>query len=174
MVELIGTLILTWLVGTGAGWFVHWLMHQPWTGALYQGHMSHHRRYPRHNLVSTDYRYTGGSDSLLVFLPTIALPVLGLLLALKALHCSDNVLFVALTFSTFVGGLHDWIHIQIHLRGSKLLRYRWFWTLRALHFEHHKYVQKNLGVLWFVWDDLLDTYQEPTPPRIDEELLPRQ
>lgn len=162
MVALIAALLGTIGIGTLVGWFVHWLMHQSWSGKLYRSHMTHHlKRYPPKDLLSDVYRDAGEDDGAFIFFPAITL-IVGLLgSGLYVLGVSPWVLGCVALLSTFIGVGHDRLHTEFHLTGTWFARFAWFRTLRTLHFYHHRNLKKNLGIVWFFWDRLLSTYRRP-------------
>ncbi len=151
---------LLYLFGTLIGWGTHWALHQRWTGKLWESHLVHHRKYPRHNLQSKEYRYAGSDDSGFVFIPIVAGAIFAALGGLWALGVPKTSLIALLGEALVVGYLHDWVHQAFHLRGHWLGSYRWFQALQALHFTHHRDARVNLGILSFVWDKVMKTYTD--------------
>jgi sterol desaturase/sphingolipid hydroxylase (fatty acid hydroxylase superfamily) len=150
-------------VGTFLGWVVHWTMHQKWAGRFNKAHMTHHvKMYPAKDLTSGKYRKAGSDDGVFVFVPIIALGVALLDTGLYFLGVSLTALLISGALSVAIGAAHDWIHEAFHTESPWLSKLEWFRNLRALHFHHHRKMKFNLGILVYVWDRLLRTYQKPT------------
>lgn len=155
-------LLATLTLGTLIGWFIHWMMHQNWSGRLYKSHMTHHlNRYPPKDLLSEEYRDAGSDSGLFVFVPiiTIGLAPVGILLYFLGVPWTS--LLATGTCLSLVGVAHDVIHTAFHIRGSWLERFKWFRVLRARHFLHHRNMRKNLGILFYGWDHVLRTWRSP-------------
>lgn len=154
---LLGTL----LYGTLIGWLVHWAIHQKWAGGFYYAHMNHHwKQYPPKDLTSDEYRRAGLDDGLLVFAPIILVGMLLLEGALYVCNCGIELMLVAAFMSLFVGAMHDWIHEQFHLISPRIPQtWKIFQYLQSRHFEHHRNLHANLGMVWFGWDRLFGTYK---------------
>lgn len=157
LIALIGTLA----VGTLVGWFIHWLMHQRWTGRMHRSHMTHHLKlYPHQDLLSDQYRDAGTDNGIFLFAPGITLTVLIFGGVLYLLGISLMSLAIIVGVSTIVGVLHDQVHTAFHLNETVWNRSAWFRRLRALHFYHHRNMRKNLGIMSFVWDRILGTFRK--------------
>lgn len=153
-------------VGTFIGWFIHWAMHERWSGKLHRAHMTHHLKlYPHSDLLSDTYRDAGADNGLLVFTPGIALVVGVFGIVLFCFGVPVIGLIAAVILSILVGAANDLLHTSFHLRGSRLQRFGWFRTLRSLHFYHHRNMKKNLGIIWFGWDRLFKTFRSPVTPQ---------
>lgn len=152
---------LTVGVGTLTGWFVHWIMHQRWSGRLYRSHMTHHvKLYPPSNFLSETYRDAGADNGSFVFFPAVALPCLigGLLLFWAGV---DLVTLGGVAMTAIgLGFVHDYFHTAFHLEHTWLNRFKWFQELRRKHLIHHRRVKTNLGVITFVWDKVFRSYRQ--------------
>lgn len=161
-----GTLVLTLLalaigfpVMTGAGYAVHWLLHQKWSGMLYAKHMVHHLvLYPVSDFLSESYRRAGRDNTVVTFLffsiPFFVAPVI--LYALQVVPAVTAALL--LVEIIVVGWLHDYFHDSFHIRGHFLKRYAFFRRLTDLHYLHHKDMSKNFGIFLFWWDRIFASF----------------
>jgi hypothetical protein len=148
--------------GTLVGYGVHWIMHQPWSRALYRSHMQHHMvHYPATNLYSAGhYRSSGLSSGWLTFTPFVLAAAVGIVLLLhRLLHASWEVEAAVLVAFAFIGGAHGVVHDAFHVSDHWLGRFGWFRQLRALHEPHHHDMSKNLGILWFGWDRVFRSFR---------------
>lgn len=154
--------IATFLYGTLAGWVVHWALHQRWSGLIHVAHMNHHlKQYPPSDLLSDRYRSPGKDNGLLFFTPAIVLAFACFIAVLHVLGISVPLLVWVCLEALVLGVAHDSLHTLMHLRSTRLLRFRWFRSMVALHFYHHINMRKNLGIYWFGWDRVLGTFRFP-------------
>ena len=152
----------TFAVGTLIGWFVHWIMHQRWSGRLYRSHMTHHLKlYPPKDLLSESYRDAGADNGVFIFAPPITFACLVLGIVFYVLGLPLWVLALVAVLSTVIGVVHDSLHTAFHLRNSWLRHFTWFRWLRLMHFVHHRKMNRNLGIFWFVWDRLFRVFRRP-------------
>lgn len=155
-------LVGTFAVGTLVGWFVHWMMHRPWSKWLYKSHMTHHlKTYPPNDLLSEQYRSAGADNGVFVFVPIITFACVLLCVALYFLGISLSTLILVCGIIAVLGAGHDLLHTQYHLKDSKLNRFKWFQRLRAVHFYHHRRMNRNLGIIFMGWDRVLRTFRNP-------------
>lgn len=153
-------IIGTFLYGTFTGWWVHWILHQRWSGRFYNAHMTHHvRLYPPTDLLSERYRDPGKDNTVLVFTPALTILFGGLELLMWCLGVPWWILCIMTVEGVVVGTLHDLMHTWFHLKGVSLTKKTRFLKLRYLHFFHHSHMQTNLGIFWFGWDRLFGTYR---------------
>ena len=148
-----------WFVGTAVvssllGYLIHRLAHWPKAGIFYAMHMEHHRElYPPHEFLSEEYKSAGVASFRLWFVPIITVVVAAFILWLPTWYA------VAATASLgIISALDDYLHDQFHLTGSRLVRFRWFRRLRALHLLHHRNMRKNYGIFSFVLDRMLGSF----------------
>jgi len=151
--------LLSIVVGSLVGYFVHRALHKPWAGPLYKGHMEHHLEvYPKDRLTSETYElkkwYHSG--------PVLFTPAAIVLILLGGLTCW--IVGVSLVdFAAFAGGLvafgflNDYVHDSMHLRRHWLQRFRYYRKLRRLHFMHHVDMTRNFGIVAMQWDDVFKT-----------------
>jgi hypothetical protein len=128
---------------------------------IYRYHKKHHTiHYPIQKLLDykpykTDYEYNLLSDGFVAY----SLPILFLgFINYKVLDYESfinlSVNFILYTY------LSDYLHTEIHIKGSWLEKYEWFKEKRRLHFLHHRNVKKNKNVFNLEIDKLLNTYLE--------------
>lgn len=124
-------------------------------GKFFFNHVTcHHRNYRGRRMVSESYI----KDDLNVtpwFLPPalfiVGIGYLALPLDLFIVHAS--------TMATAFWA-HVYVHVQYHLDGSWLSRFRWFRRKRRLHFIHHRRMNTNFAVIEFVCDKWLGTFHD--------------
>lgn len=155
---MVWVVLATLLLGTLVGWTGHWALHQRWAGRFHRSHLTHHRLYPPSSLRSAQYRDAKQDNTTLFLGPAIALVSLVGLGVLVWLQMGWPVYMTVVLLGSVVGYLHEYLHEAFHLEAHRLDRYAWFQTLRDLHLEHHRKVNKNLGILWFGWDRFFDTF----------------
>lgn len=151
---------ITFVYGSLIGWFVHWVLHQRWSGPLYRAHMNHHIfQYPPDDLVSGVYRTSGTADSTLIFTPAVTLAFFLYAAVLYALGTDAYVIGGTALETLALGILHDSLHTGFHVKKSVWARWEIFAPLRDLHFVHHKRTNRNFGILFFGWDRLFRTFR---------------
>lgn len=140
-----------------AGYAFHRFLHTEAAGRLNRAHMNHHlQQYPPQDFTSDVYRSAGGDTTLYPFL------VGGV--ALAGLLCWLLPLAYALPLLAelaFVGWLNNAAHDATHLRVHWLMSFRVYRRWRARHRVHHFDMTRNFGVVTFVADRAMGTYQEP-------------
>lgn len=142
-------------------WFGHWFSHLK--GSPLSGfHMSgHHVIYLNSkSVLSEGFRYgSGKQDSSFALVPPLILQamLLYLLLPLPAF-------LVCFIEGTAIAVIVGYIHIQIHVRGSKLEKFAWFSKARSEHASHHD-MDKNFMVGDHFWDKCMGTYVAREPVR---------
>lgn len=153
--------LLALSLGSFASYFIHWTMHQPWSGPFYRSHMQHHLvHYPVGHFFSLDrYRSSGWSSGWLTFTPVMLAVGAGVYILLGTLHIDAGFRCALIGFLGIVGWMHGYVHDAFHVRLHWLGRFRWFRRLRVLHGPHHVDMNKNLGILWFTWDRIFRTFQ---------------
>jgi len=159
MVAVVFVTIATFLYGTFVGWVFHWVLHQRWSGLLYRSHTAHHLNYPATDLLSSPYRDTGKNNGLLFFVPAIAVAMLFFFAGLYLLGFGWPVFAWVFVESIAIGTAHEWLHVRMHLSDPVYMKSNFFRKVRLLHFYHHRNVKKNLGIFWFGWDRLFNTYR---------------
>lgn len=157
IIAALGTL----LTGTFAGWLGHWALHQRWAGRFYRAHLTHHRLYPPNNLRSTKYREAKKDNTTFFLGPTVGFVAIAWLLLLVWFEVGLAAYGAVVVLGVVVGYLHEYLHEAFHLKAHWLDRFGWFRSLRSLHFEHHRKLSKNIGIMWFGWDRLFRTFKKP-------------
>lgn len=154
--EILAILMGTYLVGNFVGYGIHWLLHQPYMGMMFRAHSHHHWViYPPENYLSTVYREPPtGAEQAKFYLTPILLIAAGFLFW----HWYYAVLIAA--EGAAVLKLNAVVHDNLHIRGHRWEKYRWFWKLRTLHYHHHIEVLTNLGIFSFLPDRVLRTYEK--------------
>lgn len=151
--------LLSNLVGSFVGYFVHRAMHHEWAGPLYRGHMEHHLElYPKGKLTSDSYTVAKWYNSGPVLFTPAALLVIGLGgLACWALGGSLWLFGVFSVGLVGFGLANDYVHDSFHLRRHWLHKFPFYRGLRRQHFEHHNDMTKNFGILVMQWDGVFKT-----------------
>ncbi len=85
MLSILLTILITYIVVSLFGYFVHKSLHQEWTGLWNTSHMAHHvKLYPPGDFLSDKYRDAGKDDTFwtfaLVSIPVILTPIILVLL----------------------------------------------------------------------------------------------
>lgn len=168
------TSILTYLlitfvsavIATFLGYWIHWLLHQPWSLWFYSAHMNHHKlQYPSTDFFSDKYR-SAGKDSTVILFVLVFMPII---LALGALS-----FFGILSWSTSIytlinlaawGLIHNYLHDKFHLNNTFWKNIPLFLKWQSIHYIHHLEMNANYGIVLFVWDKLFKTYigEEKSP-----------
>jgi len=158
---LLCTVLVTLVLASLLGHFVHWFLHRPWSGPFYRSHMDHHlKQYPPSDLESDKYRsakwyHTGP----FLFTPAFIVIVGGVGLLMYCLHVTPWVTvtfgLTTLAYSLF----NDYVHDTFHLKRYPLRRYAWYCNLQRLHFIHHHRMRSNFGIVTLAWDKLFGTFR---------------
>lgn len=147
---------VNYYVTTFSIWFGHWFSHLNWSPFRGFHVLGHHRLYPtsRH-LLSDRFRYgSGRHDSIWALVPWLLLQAIVALVALPAwlfLVCLFEIVSITIVTS--------YIHMQFHLRDSKLARFKRFLNARRVHALHHD-LDKNFMVADHFWDRCFGTYSD--------------
>ncbi len=143
-----------YFVTTFSIWFGHWFSHLK-GGPLSGFHMSgHHFIYLNSKSVLTQgFHYgSGKQDSSIALVPPLVLQAILLYLFLPL-----PAFLVCLVEGTAIAVIIGYIHIQTHIRGSKLEKFPWFTRARNDHALHHD-MDKNFMVVDHFWDKCFGTY----------------
>jgi hypothetical protein len=151
-------LLTIFVVGNLLGWVVHTIMHIGWFTRLSKGHMRHHTLYTSGDYLSETYRSAGKDDSAFIFIPAIAIPIIGITALCWLLTGVWWICAAMITFSIIVGWMNVYVHEAFHIRGHFLYRFKTFRELSRLHVLHHIHPKKNQGIIWFGIDRLMRTY----------------
>lgn len=153
-------ILLSLVVASFFGHVTHWALHQTWAGAAHRGHMAHHlTHYPPGHLTSLQYRGAAWHQSG-TFLFTPPLVCVTVLLGAAMRLCGLEWSAIGASAATVVvyALASDWFHDSFHLR-----RYAraplWYHNLAALHFQHHRDMRCNYGILTFMWDRVFTTWR---------------
>ena len=149
---ILAALILGFVLFEGVIFAAHYLMHQRWTGPLWESHQLHHKLYnPKHQTTQTfnpvgwkSFRFRA---MIFCFVTALLFAVLPFTMAITM--CFEIIVLAIAT---------DYIHDATHTSDHKLRRYGWFRYLQDLHWIHHANVKKNFGVLTFFYDKLIGSY----------------
>jgi sterol desaturase/sphingolipid hydroxylase (fatty acid hydroxylase superfamily) len=76
-------------------------------------------------------------------------------------HVVGLFLGLAIIFEMlFVAWLNNSLHDSFHIKNTFWEKYYFFQKLRKLHINHHIRMNTNFGIFSFVWDRLLNTYND--------------
>lgn len=162
MLSIFLTILITYIVVSLFGYFVHKALHQEWAGRWNTSHMAHHvKLYPPGDFLSDKYRDAGKDDTFwtfaLVSIPVILTPIILGLLGLPLL-----LVAISVTEMLLIGFLNNYIHDCLHIKNHWMTRVpglrHLFQKWRNLHELHHIDMQKNFGIFAFHWDRVLKTY----------------
>ena len=153
MIATLLILVIGAVLGDGLGYAIHRWIHSPKSGKLYNSHMTHHKKlYPITNFYSVKYRNPGNDNTVFSFAKFfIAITILMFLLLPHKIALIFAIEFIV------VGVINDYFHTQVHLKRTRWDNYKWFQKLEQRHWQHHKDMGKNYGVVTFVWDRLFRT-----------------
>lgn len=160
ILTILFVMLLTFIYGSMAGYVVHRLLHTKIFGKLAEGHNRHHTLYTVEDFESNKYRDAGDDDSAFVFIPIIVTAIVLMCIPLWFIFSTWWIYPIILAEGVFVGWLHDYIHESFHLNEHWLLKYKFIQRLKELHILHHKYPQKNHGIIWFIPDRLFRTFTQ--------------
>lgn len=157
----LSAILITFLGTTFLGYGLHWLLHQKWSGALYEAHMVHHIvKYPPWDMESEKYRSAGWQSGFFAFIPASITLMCVLFLGLWTVSSPTWIYVVVFVEGTFLGVMHEVVHDAVHMKAHWFHRAgATFWHLRKLHRIHHRNMRKNFGVIWFGWDKFFRTYR---------------
>lgn len=151
--------VLTFLIGSTAGWVVHWLLHTELFKNLAKGHKVHHELYTPADFESEEYRSAGKDNSSFVFIPILTITILLFFFPIAYLTNSWWIYLFVVAEGALVGYLNDKIHDAFHLTNHWLNQYLWFRKLKKLHLIHHVDPKFNHGIIWFGADKIFGTYK---------------
>lgn len=154
--------LVSLVIATFFGHFIHWALHQRWTGPAYRGHMEHHLElYPPGNLTSEKYRSAKWYHSGPFLFTPAAIVILGTVGGL--LWALETPLWAIVVFGVTLVGfglLNDWVHDSQHVTNHWASRFEWFRRARTLHFKHHRNMKSNFGIMFFGWDRVFGTFRK--------------
>ena len=139
--------VLTFIINNFIIWLIHWFLHQSYALWLHAKHIEHHSN---NGIYDQD-------NKLLFTIVAIPFLIATVILTLCGIY-APIVGFVIFICALANSSLHDYLHIQFHNKDSWLFKYNWFLKLRNFHFIHHKVLNKNFGVIVFVWDKLFKSF----------------
>jgi sterol desaturase/sphingolipid hydroxylase (fatty acid hydroxylase superfamily) len=159
--SVVFAIVVSLLVSTLFGHFAHWVIHRPWTGPVFRGHMRHHLSlYPPSRFDSPVYLkakwYESGGFLFLPFFVSVFSLVGWALLALGA---GWGAVIAAVLTGAAYGLLSDYIHDSFHIRGHFLSRFARWKKWRDAHRVHHVNMSLNYGIFLFTWDRAFGTYR---------------
>lgn len=136
-----------------AGYWLHRMIHQRWSGPMYRAHMTHHMvKYPPGDVFSERYR-SAGWDSLALWFSPFFLALVGGYWLLGGPH--PLVAAVAALASAMAS---SYAHDMTHIIGSFMWRLTgWTKGVAARHHSHHYKLKMNYGILVPWWDDVFRT-----------------
>ena len=156
MLTVFLTLLIGFFVGELLGYVIHRSIHHPFTGRLYQAHMTHHLKlYPTTDFYSEKYRSPGKDNTVFIF-SAILLVICTLMFIFL-----PTMIAGILTGEFLVLGLaNDYLHDIFHIHPNWLEKYSWFQKLRQIHYVHHEDMSKNYGIFTFLGDRLFRTFRK--------------
>lgn len=155
----------TYFVGSFIGYGIHRVLHHPSAGVMYESHYYHHWTvYPPEDFLSEKYREPEKGQAAYYLAPILAVAALALFW-----HWGYSLLIAGEGLAVLK--LNAVVHDNIHIRGHRWERYRWFWKLRGKHYQHHVEVLSNLGILSLFPDRVLRTHNKDA--RLPDRYLQR-
>lgn len=158
MMLLLLTIVMSFIVSSLFGYTVHWILHRPWSKALYRMHLRHHTLYTAEDYLSDIYRSAGRDNTFFIFaaaaIPLVMLPIVLWWLNIMPLA----LMLVAVGEMLLLGFLHEYIHTAFHIRWHWMNRLAAFRRWNKLHFLHHQDIGTNYGIFWFGLDRLFGTF----------------
>lgn len=152
---------LSFVLTTFIGYWIHRAFHKDWAGLFYRAHLDHHaKQYPASNFTSDVYRSSGGNDSrwyfIIVFLPLLIAIAMGSYLISLPFWYPLTIICTMLA----VGHFHEVVHESFHLNTTRWSKLPFYQEWKDLHWNHHKWVQKNFGIFSYKLDKLFGTYKD--------------
>ena len=154
-----------------AYYWYHWILHQPWSGILYEKHyLCHHKKdYPLRKIRKYEYLESNGSN--IIFGAPIFLTILlnYYLFSYRVfMYYLLNISFIAITGEVFHSSYHLFnnakshpdVPIIVHKFITKLPIYNY---LRNMHDIHHARKDTNFGFIDFQMDRIFGTFDEKSP-----------
>jgi sterol desaturase/sphingolipid hydroxylase (fatty acid hydroxylase superfamily) len=163
MMSILIAAIFAFFITTLFGHCMHWILHQRWSGWLYDAHQTHHMKlYPPSDFVSKIYRQAGKDSTPKFFLisgaPLIIVPIILWYFGILSL----SIMITVLVVEGLIGFLHNYLHDAFHIEGHWLYRVyavrRFFAHLTSLHYLHHVDTTKNYLIIFSFWDRVFGTY----------------
>jgi lathosterol oxidase len=153
-------LVLTGIITTFYGYWVHWALHQKFTGKYNRSHMTHHLKlYPPTDFMSDVYRDPGKDNTVIIF-TAASLPLLCAPAVLYFLGACGLITAVLMFVEMLVIGLmNDRIHDAFHINNHWMNKVPGFAGTKDLHFIHHVNMKANFGIFYFFWDKWLGSFQ---------------
>lgn len=149
--------ICSFLITTFLGYWVHWALHQKWSGSFYEAHMNHHlKQYPALDFYSDTYRSAGKDNTVFLFLIIFSPILIGL--GLFSFFFSPLIGLSVLISLLFFGIIHNYYHDQFHIKKSIWRKFSLFIRLERLHMLHHINMNYNYGIIYFIWDKVFNTF----------------
>lgn len=161
MVSIGAVVILTLFIGFFVvqylGYWTHRLLHRPELACPARAHAQHHEiHYTPDDYLSDIYREPPLKDRPIWYYLPGALVFTGLSLWLLPLYLAIPLIAEL----AFLGWLNDYLHGAFHLRNHWLERFKWFWRLRKLHWQHHREENTDYGIFSWFPDKLHKTFKE--------------
>lgn len=156
MLNLLLTIVGSFLYAELLGHVVHRLAHVSYSGGLNRSHMNHHQMYRVEDFLDSSYRSAGADSFGRKFVVPAAVSVVAAF-SLLPLH----LFLVAAAVFALVGVANEAVHRSIHVRGAWLERFMWFRKLRNIHVVHHRNMRANFGIVFFLYDRIFETFSEP-------------
>ncbi len=160
IIGILVSILGVYIVGNFTGYFVHWLMHKGKLKSVGEAHNTHHELYTIDDFTSTEYRSAGKDDSAFVFVPMIMLALAILFVPLYFIFNTFWIFPLPILLGIIIGWLNGYMHECFHMEDHYLLRFKWFRKLKHLHWLHHLYPDKNMGIIWFVPDRLFNSFMK--------------
>src|SRR6056300_1250685 len=151
-------------------WY-HWMLHQPWSGIVYEKHyICHHKKdYPLRELRKYEYIEKNGGDIIFGIPILIVMTSVYYLCSLRAfIILCINMGLIAIPGEIFHTSYHlynnakshPFVPLYIHKFTTKLPFYNY---LRDMHDLHHAKKDTNFGFVDFEMDKLFGTYSDEIP-----------
>jgi sterol desaturase/sphingolipid hydroxylase (fatty acid hydroxylase superfamily) len=161
LLKILLTFVFSFFLTTLLGYVAHWILHQSWSGRLYEAHRTHHFiLFPPEDFYSDTYRDAGIDDSGKFFIALFS-PLLLLILALGWFGVYPLWMgFLIVGEMGVIGYMHDLLHEKLHLTKTWWKQFGWFQEWTRLHITHHQDVSKNLGIFSFWVDRVMGTFKK--------------
>lgn len=164
LLQLLIALVFFYFLTNLFGHFVHWVLHQPWSGFLNKAHMAHHiDLYPPENYFSETYKTPDFKESTPKFFAIAAIPLLLLPFVLWFFGLFPITVALICLLEIFIIGaidyyVHDWFHITNHWANKAPILNKMFKKWNHLHYLHHIDMTKNFGIYSYFWDKVFKSY----------------
>jgi|ERR1019366_1572910 sterol desaturase/sphingolipid hydroxylase (fatty acid hydroxylase superfamily) len=156
--------IITLIILTFIGYISHLWFHSKSSGPFYRSHLTHHYTlYPKTDLISkpTEGYRSAGKDNTTYLFALIFAPLVLTCLGLTIFSVIPIWIGLLILLEMFlISIVNETMHSEFHLPNGFWHHFWFFKRLQKLHFLHHSFVLRNLGIYSYTWDRIFGTYRD--------------